>query len=70
MISGFGLVGTFRIVVIGGPCAHDIGIVGRSRDGDRPRAPGINVAQGECKLLKSIRSEVVLVEEDVVVSGT
>ena len=55
--------------VVPGPEGHQVGVVGRGRDGDGPGAPDVGVAQLVGQLLQLVSIEVVIIPEDVVVAG-
>ena len=56
--------------VIASPEGHQVGVVGRGGDGDRPGAPDVGVAELVGQLLELISVEMVIIPEDVIVTGT
>ena len=56
--------------VVAGAEGHQVGVVGRCRDGDGARAADVGVAQLVGEELQFVGSETVVIPQDVIVGGT
>ena len=55
--------------MVAGSEGHQVGVVGRGRDGDGPGAPDVGVAQLVGQLLQLVSIEMIIIPENVVVAG-
>ena len=55
--------------MVAGSEGHQVGVVGRGRDGDGPGAPDVGVAQLVGQLLQLVSIEMIIIPENVIVAG-